>query len=177
MAGVGPMPPEPSCALPPDMDRRLLLQSGIFGLVAVSAPGPAQSLAASGFTHPVASGEPKHRSVKLWTRYVPPPGLGNRLDYQVSPTSDFNRIVTEGTVAAEPERDFCVQPVAEGLDPGAWSFYRFVDSSGIAQQQARCWQGASSPGPALSGSELGAPRRLCKRRAASLNSPLPDRRG
>ncbi len=87
-------------------------------------------LAASGFTHAVASGEPKHRSVMLWTRYVPPAGSSARLEYQVSRTPDFSRIVADGAAAAHPERDYCVRAVAEGLAPGAWYFYRFVDSSG-----------------------------------------------
>ncbi|MDP9412666.1 MAG: alkaline phosphatase D family protein [Pseudomonadota bacterium] len=123
------MPPKPPCAMP-DLDRRLLLQSGFLGLAAVSAPGAAQRLAASGFTHAVASGEPTHRSVMLWTRYVPSTGSSQRLEYQVSRTPDFSRIVADGAAAAEPERDYCARAVADGLDPGAWYFYRFVDSTG-----------------------------------------------
>ena len=112
------------------LDRRQLLQAGAFGLGALATPGAAALLAARGFTHNVASGEPRARSVLLWTRYVPAADTGARLDYQVSPTRDFRRIVAGGTVSAEPEHDGCVKPVAEGLEPGRWYYYRFVDQHG-----------------------------------------------
>ena len=54
-----------------DLDRRLLLKAGTLGLGALAVPGIAQIAAARGFTHGVASGEPRQRSVMLWTRYVP----------------------------------------------------------------------------------------------------------
>jgi alkaline phosphatase D len=50
------------------IDRRLLLKAGTLGLGALAFPGVAQLLAARGFTHNVASGEPRQRSVMLWTR-------------------------------------------------------------------------------------------------------------
>ena len=112
------------------LDRRQLLQAGAFGLGALATPGAAALLAARGFTHNVASGEPGARSVMLWTRYVPATGGNAWLDYQLSPTRDFRRIVAGGTVSTEPEHDGCVKPVAEGLEPGRWYYYRFVDRHG-----------------------------------------------
>lgn len=54
-----------------DLDRRLLLQAGTFGIAALSLPGAALAFqSASGFSHGVASGEPTQNSVLLWTRYV-----------------------------------------------------------------------------------------------------------
>ena len=41
------------------IDRRLLLKAGTVGLGALAMPGGAQLLAARGFTHDVASGEPR----------------------------------------------------------------------------------------------------------------------
>ena len=53
-----------------EMDRRLLMKLGTAGLAAMALPGAAQAMAAQGFTHGVASGEPGPRSVLLWTRYA-----------------------------------------------------------------------------------------------------------
>ena len=112
------------------IDRRLLLKAGTFGLGALAVPGAAQLLAARGFTHNVASGEPRARSVMLWTRYLPEAGGSARLSWQVSPRPDFGRIVADGTVAASEEHDFCVKPVAAGLEPGRWYYFRFRDARG-----------------------------------------------
>jgi alkaline phosphatase D len=119
------------------IDRRLLLKAGALGLGALAAPGAAQLLAARGFTHNVASGEPRQRSVMLWTRYVPETGCTGLLTYEVSRTDDFARIASRGTVGADPERDFCVKPVAGGLMPGQAYFYRFRDSVGATSPVGR----------------------------------------
>ena len=113
-----------------NIDRRLLLKAGTLGLGALAVPGAAQLLAARGFTHNVASGEPGQRSAMLWTRYVPAAGDSARLDYQLSATRDFARIVGGGSVSAEASRDWCVKPVADGLEPGRWYHFRFVDAQG-----------------------------------------------
>jgi alkaline phosphatase D len=112
------------------LDRRLLLKAGAFGLGALATPGAAALLAARGFTHNVASGEPGPRSVMLWTRYVPAAGDQARLHWQVSPGPEFRRITAAGTVTAEVGRDWCVKPMAEGLEPGRTYFYRFADTRG-----------------------------------------------
>ena len=109
-----------------DLDRRLLLKAGTLGLGALAVPGMAQIAALRGFTHGVASGEPRQRSVMLWTRYTG----GGRIHWQVSPTADFRRIVAEGDVSPEAEHDHCVKPVATGLEPGRWYHYRFRDGRG-----------------------------------------------
>ncbi|HEX6375786.1 MAG TPA: alkaline phosphatase D family protein [Allosphingosinicella sp.] len=116
-----------------DLDRRLLLKAGTLGLGALAVPGVAQIAAARGFAHGVASGEPRQRSVMMWTRHVP----GGRLHWQVSRTADFARIVAEGEVAAEAEHDFCVKPVATGLRPGTWYHYRFRDARGAVSPVGR----------------------------------------
>jgi alkaline phosphatase D len=113
-----------------EIDRRLLLKAGALGLGALAVPGMAQVLAARGFTHDVASGEPRQRSVMLWTRYVPGADGSGRLSWQVSPSADFGRIVADGTIVAGEEHDHCVKPVATGLAPGRWYFYRFRDAAG-----------------------------------------------
>jgi len=119
------------------IDRRTLLKAGALGLGALAAPGAAQLLVARGFTHDVASGEPGHYKVMLWTRYVPAAGDSARLSYQVSRTPDFAAILASGETVAEAERDWCVKPVAEGLAPGGWYYYRFRDSAGRSSPVGR----------------------------------------
>ena len=125
--------PATTFAMTLDLDRRLLLKAGTLGLGALAVPGMAQLTAARGFAHGVASGEPSQRSVRLWTRHVP----GGRLHWQVSRTPDFARIVAEGDVAAEAEHDYCVKPVAAGLQPSRWYHYRFRDSAGAVSPVGR----------------------------------------
>jgi alkaline phosphatase D len=113
------------------IDRRLVLKAGTLGLGALALPGAAEALAQGrGFTHDVASGEPGHYKVMLWTRYVPAAGHSARLAYQLAPSADFGRIVSEGEATADPANDWCVKPVAENLEPGTTYYYRFVDARG-----------------------------------------------
>jgi alkaline phosphatase D len=113
-----------------EMDRRLLLKAGALGLGALAVPGAAEVFSQRGFTHDVASGEPRQRSVMLWTRYVPGPGASGRLRWQVSRSADFGRIAAQGQVVAGEEHDHTVKPVARGLAPGHWYYYRFRDAAG-----------------------------------------------
>lgn len=110
------------------IDRRTLLKAGTLGLGALAIPGAAQILSQRGFTHNVASGEPRQRSVMLWTRYLPGAGDGARLSYQLSRSADFGRIAAHGEAIAEAEHDHCVKPVVRGLRPGTTYFYRFRDA-------------------------------------------------
>jgi alkaline phosphatase D len=113
------------------IDRRSLLQAGLFGVGALALPGNAGALlSARGFTHDVASGEPRQRSVMLWTRYVPPRGDSARLQWQVSASPSFSRVAASGEAMAESDHDFTVKPVADGLAPGRWYYYRFRDGRG-----------------------------------------------
>ena len=112
------------------IDRRQLLKAGTLGLGALAFPGVAQLLAARGFTHNVASGEPRQHSVMLWTRYLPAAGESGRLSWQISPDPEFGGIIADGVALASEEHDYCVKPVAEGLQPGRWYYFRFRDARG-----------------------------------------------
>ena len=117
--------------------RRSLLGTGAFGLAALAAPAGAGFSLRSGFTHDVASGEPRQDSVMLWTRYVPPGGAAAALQYEVAPTEDFAAPVTGGSIEVDAGHDWCVKPVAQGLAPGRWYYYRFIDSRGEASPIGR----------------------------------------
>ncbi|MBC2776809.1 alkaline phosphatase D family protein [Parasphingopyxis marina] len=110
------------------IDRRLLLQGGLFGLGALATPGAARLLTASGFTHDVASGEPTQSSVLLWTRYV---SEGQpTLRAEIAEDAEFGRIVARGEGPARSAYDFTAKITVGGLDPGRWYFYRFIAPDG-----------------------------------------------
>lgn len=117
------------------IDRRLLLKAGAFGIAALATPGAAQLLAARGFTHGVASGEPGPRSVLLWVRYV---GSGDaKLRCEVAETDAFTRIVSGGEVVASGEHDHCAKLVVKGLQPARWYHYRFIAPDGTISEIGR----------------------------------------
>ncbi|QLC26149.1 alkaline phosphatase D family protein [Parasphingopyxis algicola] len=117
------------------MDRRLLLQTGLFGLGALATPGAARLLSAQGFTHQVASGEPTQNSVLLWTRYV---SEGEpMLRAEIAEDAEFGRIVARGETPARNAHDFAAKVVVDGLAPGRWYFYRFIAPDGTASPIGR----------------------------------------
>jgi alkaline phosphatase D len=121
-----------------NIDRRSLLQGGLFGIGALTLPGNAAALlAARGFTHNVASGEPRQHSVLLWTRYVPRSGDSARLTWEVSPSPSFSRIASSGEAIVQAAHDFTVKPVAGGLAPGRWYYFRFRDRHGHSSPVGR----------------------------------------
>lgn len=107
---------------------------GAAGAVLVS-PGGARAAPAYPFQLGVASGEPAPDSVVLWTRLAPSPldedghggmpSAGVPVDWQVSRTSSFARLVVSGTVTARHADAHAVHVVAGGLDPDADYYYRF----------------------------------------------------
>lgn len=119
-----------------DIDRRLLLQLGTFGLAALALPGAARAaFFARGFTHGVASGEPSPNSVLLWTRYVA--GGDTRLVAELSETADFARVAGGGSVDARGEADHTAKLVVTGLAPDRWYYYRFVAPDGTPSPTGR----------------------------------------
>ncbi|WP_436790118.1 alkaline phosphatase D family protein [Yinghuangia sp. YIM S10712] len=87
------------------------------------------------FTLGVASGDPMHDSVVLWTRLAPDPfavdGRGGmpdqpvRVEYEVAKDERFRSAVRRGSVVAMPELGHSVHPEVSGLAPGHEYFYRF----------------------------------------------------
>jgi len=117
------------------IDRRQLIQAAMFGLGALTIPGVASILHARGFTHGVASGEPRARSMLLWTRYASDSGA--RLRVEVATDTMFTRIDAGGDAFADPERDHTARVTVEGLAPGRWLFYRFIAPDGTISPVGR----------------------------------------
>ncbi|UIP07202.1 alkaline phosphatase D family protein [Erythrobacter sp. SDW2] len=127
------IPTEPPAAAPLlPLDRRSLLRGGLLGTGLFAMPLSAQS-GERGFTHGVASGEPTASSVLLWSRYQAEQPTMVRWEVKDS----AGRVVAGGEVEATPERDWCIKPVATGLEPGSWHSYRFIDSAGNVSPEGR----------------------------------------
>jgi alkaline phosphatase D len=88
-------------------------------------------LAAKGFTHNVASGEPAADSILLWTRFVPENTDAEvGLTAEVALDQDFARVVAGGTVRTGSWRDWTVKTTVGGLQPGTVYWYRFIAPDG-----------------------------------------------
>ena len=119
-----------------ELDRRSLLGGALAG-AALPLAARAQSAAAAGFTHGVASGEPSASGALLWTRYVPPGGGGARVRVEVAEDERFARIVARGVGTADAARDHTVKIAVGRLKPGRFHYYRFVASRGDASPVGR----------------------------------------
>ncbi len=118
--------------------RRFLTGAGSLGMIA-AAPAFLRSASAEGarpesplFTLGVASGDPSHRSVVLWTRLAPDPlaggGLGERrvpVRWEVATDPGMRRVIQRGVALANAENGHAVHALATELPPDRWLYYRF----------------------------------------------------
>ena len=81
-----------------------------------------------GFAYGVASGEPGPDNVLLWTRYGAAQDVSIRWEVAIDLT--FAQVVAGGDTIASAAQDFCIKPVARGLQPGRWYYYRFIAPNG-----------------------------------------------
>ncbi len=115
------------------LDRR-----GALSLLALTSAAPL-SVAASGkrrksqpaiavqFDHGVASGDPLHDRVILWTRITPKVAAGGAVSvgWEISDNNAFSKIVAHGTSTTDADRDYTVKVDAGGLKAGQDYYYRF----------------------------------------------------
>ncbi|WP_306370119.1 alkaline phosphatase [Nocardiopsis sp. CC223A] len=124
--------------------RRILTGGAALGTAALvgAAPWGATATAAprttpvaDPFTLGVASGDPDHNSVVLWTRLAPDPlaqdgrgGMPDRavdVQWQIAEDARFTRVTASGTATTGPRDAHAVHIEARGLRPGAHYHYRF----------------------------------------------------
>ena len=85
------------------------------------------------FSLGVASGDPDHESVVLWTRLAPEPLVPNggmphhaiELGWEVAEDESFTKGVRHGTTIATPQLGHSVHVTPEGLEADRWFYYRF----------------------------------------------------
>ncbi|MCM8531778.1 MAG: alkaline phosphatase D family protein [Lentisphaeraceae bacterium] len=86
------------------------------------------------FTLGVASGDPDHEGMVLWTKLAPKPlqiDYGMPLDsyaevkWEIATDEAFKNIVQSGSEVANPQLGHTVHVETEGLDSDSWYWYRF----------------------------------------------------
>ncbi|MFD7407675.1 alkaline phosphatase D family protein [Streptomyces sp. NPDC059866] len=137
----------------PSLDRRrfLALTGGTLGaamvnqLIGTSTEARAAELDPAPFTLGVASGEPDHESVVLWTRLCTDPfdvetgGMPAQsvsVRWELARDEDFRHVLRSGEVTATPESAHTVHVTAEGLDADRWYWYRF-QADGVYSRTGR----------------------------------------
>ncbi len=78
------------------------------------------------FYHGVASGDPLHDRVIIWTRVTPDDSLPSiTVNWEMSANQNFSSIQAKGTVTTGPAQDYTVKVDVPGLSPGQFYYYRF----------------------------------------------------
>jgi phosphodiesterase/alkaline phosphatase D-like protein len=122
------------------LDRRrfLVLTGGASSALVLGASSAAADVDPAPFTLGVASGDPSHDSVVLWTRLAPDPtrpdgGMPAQpvtVRWEVARDERFRAVLRRGEVVARPESAHSVHVVADRIGPNRWYYYRFeVDGS------------------------------------------------
>ncbi|HET7696038.1 MAG TPA: alkaline phosphatase D family protein [Vicinamibacterales bacterium] len=115
------------------VDRRAFLLGGIAVVAAGALPRARERVrwASDPFTLGVASGDPAHDGVVLWTRLAPDPLNGGgiaepvEVTWEVGEDAGMRKILRQGRVTASAAAAHSVHAEVEGLDPDRWYWYRF----------------------------------------------------
>ena len=76
------------------------------------------------FTHGIASGDPSHDGIVLWTRIT---AIGTvTVSWQLAVDSDFSSMLRQGETITNENSDHTVKIEVAELEPGKVYFYRFM---------------------------------------------------
>ncbi|QSX36608.1 alkaline phosphatase D family protein [Shewanella sedimentimangrovi] len=100
-----------------------------YGLMGCSSSDDDTPAVAVAFNHGIASGDPAHDAVILWTRVTPETDADVRVSWEVAADADFKDIVTNGSTITNADRDYTVKVDAMGLTAGTAYFFRFKSGS------------------------------------------------
>lgn len=132
--------PRPSLGL----SRRAFLYGGAFTALALASglvPRRAAGLAPASipFSLGVASGDPTHDSVVLWTRLAVDPLNGGgmpqlpiEVKWKIATDPRLHHVVRRGRFTALPEDGHSVHVVVKGLSPDRWYWYQFESGRDIS---------------------------------------------
>lgn len=76
------------------------------------------------FYHGVASGDPLHNSVILWTR-VTTDSNDALVKYRIATDTCMNNVVDSGWISTNASKDYCVKVNVQNLQPFTWYYYEF----------------------------------------------------
>jgi len=127
----------------PKISRRAALAALLGTTAAACKPSTIPSLNSTRervegrFQHGVASGDPLHDRVIIWTRVTGNIGRDfgapdAMVKWEVSDDEDFNSIIRKGSEVADVGRDHTVKIDVTGLNPGQWYFYRFKHGDAVS---------------------------------------------
>jgi alkaline phosphatase D len=89
-------------------------------------PRPSDLKEGKVFRHGVASGDPLHRSVVLWTRVTPRHASIVPVECHVATDPNMRRIIARHNEFTSALRDFTVKFEPQGLIPGETYYYQFT---------------------------------------------------
>ena len=89
------------------------------------------------YPHGVASGDPDHHSVILWTRRPFAAGTRQLLTVEVAEDEAFGRVVAQARTPVSNATDWTARVLIGGLKPAHTYWYRFTDSEGNGSRVGR----------------------------------------
>lgn len=120
------------------LSRRRFLGTGATGLILAAGLRPSRAAASAfspapaPFTLGVASGDPTHESVELWTRLANDPLHGGGMPHapipvhwEVARDPRMRRVVRRGVALASPAHAHTVHVHVDDLEPDEWYWYQF----------------------------------------------------
>jgi alkaline phosphatase D len=127
----------------PPISRRNFLRGGALGALAFAGvlPNRAGGLAQAALPFPlgVASGDPTHQSVTLWTRLARDalngaamPAVPLEVEWIVATDDRLENIVRRGSTLALPEDAHTVHVEVSGLAADRWYWYRFKSGADLS---------------------------------------------
>jgi alkaline phosphatase D len=125
------------------LSRRAFLRGSAFvGMALATGLGPTRAAAAPAppFALGIASGDPTHHSVILWTRLVSDPlvdggGMGTspiEVTWEVATDEQMAHVVRRGRAVARAELAHAVHVRVLGLAPDTWYWYRFQGGGALS---------------------------------------------
>lgn len=97
-----------------------------YGLMGCSSSDDDAPSVPVSFVHGVASGDPAHDAVIIWTRVTPTGDADLTVSWQVAKDADFKELVTDGSTMTNKDRDYTVKVDAMGLAAGSSYYFRFM---------------------------------------------------
>jgi alkaline phosphatase D len=86
----------------------------------------------------VASGDPDHNSVLLWTRHAPlAEGAAEKLTVEISEDASFTRVVASAPTPISAASDWSCRVLVGGLKSSHLYWYRFTDAQGFGSRIGR----------------------------------------
>jgi alkaline phosphatase D len=108
------------------VSRRVFLAAGM-ALAASQGANAVPRRQQNSFEHGVASGDPLHDRVILWTRVTPSNWERDvTVNWKLARDVKMRRVVAKGRAATDILRDFTVKIDVDGLDPAQTYYYQFT---------------------------------------------------